>query len=93
MRRRRGESHPLDGAPESFEIVILTGALAKDVHDEITIVEKDPFRAGFSFPVRHTASLAMEFFFDRFADGLDLRLALSGAKQEIFRECARTGKV
>src|SRR5580704_906249 len=93
MRRRPRESQALRGPPKSFEVVILPSAFAENVHNEIAVIEQHPLGAGFSFTMRDAASLAEKFLFDRLADSLDLRLALPGTKEEIFRECAGAGKI
>ena len=59
FRRARGrrEIDALGGAPEPFEIVVLPGALAENVRDEIAVVEQHPFGAGLSFAMRQTDSV------------------------------------
>ena len=53
----RWEIDALGGAPEPFEIVIVPRAFAEDVHDEIAVIEKHPFGAGFAFAMRQSALL------------------------------------
>src|SRR6202161_614987 len=65
-------------APQAFEVVILAGAFAENVHDEKSIIEQHPFGAGFAFAMRGAAPVAMQLFFDGFANGLNLRLARAG---------------
>src|SRR5271156_6685559 len=87
------ELDALGVAPEALEVVILAGAFAENVHDEKSIIEQDPFGAGFAFAMRGPAPVAMQALRDGFADGLNLRLAGPGAEQEIIGERAGAGKV
>src|ERR1700723_2810402 len=80
-------------APQAFEVVILAGAFAENVHDEKSIIEQHPFGAGFAFAMRGAAPVAMQLFFDGFADGLNLGLARAGTQQEIIGEGPGAGKV
>ncbi len=57
MRIGCRETDALGRAPQPFQIVILSRALAENVHDKITVVEQHPFRAGFSFAVRDATSV------------------------------------
>src|SRR6202021_3603918 len=82
--RGRREIDALGGAPEPFEIVVLPGALAENVRDEIAVVEQNPFAARLSFAMRQTDSVGLEPLLNSLADRLNLRLAIARAEQEIF---------
>ena len=83
-----GKVQPLGGAPEPLEIVELPRALTEDMHNQIAVVEQDPFRAGFPLPMRQANALAPEALFDGVANGLNLRVAASRSEQKIFGESA-----
>ena len=76
-------------APEAFEVVILAGAFAENVDDEIAVIEQEPFcGTGFAFAMGEVAAALIEALFDGLGDGPKLRLALPGTENEIFGECA-----
>src|SRR5579862_1054528 len=84
----RREVEALCVAPQPLEIVVLTRGLAEDVHHEKSVVQQQPFRAGFALAVNQTKALAIEPLFDGPGDGQDLRRALPRGQKKIFREGA-----
>jgi len=47
-----GDIEALGIAPKTLEIVVLARAFAEDMHDEITVIEQQPFCcARFAFPM------------------------------------------
>jgi len=81
-------------APEAFEIVILAGAFAEDVDNEIAVIEQEPFGgAGFAFTMRKMTAVLVQALFNSLGDGAELRLALAGAEDEILGEGACLAQV
>lgn len=91
---RVGDVEALGVAPEAFEIVILAGAFAEDVDDEIAVIKQEPFGgAGFAFAMGEVAAVLIEALFYGLSDGAELRLALSGAENEVFGKGAGLAEI
>lgn len=80
-------------APETLQVIVLTGLGRENMHQEITVVGKYPFGLIVPFEAdRHFADL-LEFKADFLADGLNLLRIGAGADDEVVRERRDAGKV
>jgi len=69
-------------------------ALGKDVYDERTVVQQNPIGgAAVAFATGVTNSHLSELLFDSVADGANLRMAETGADEEVVGEGAELAEI
>src|SRR5581483_6398028 len=60
---RSGKFDALGFAPETLEIVIFARPFTEDVHDEVAVIEQDPFGTLLTFAMRQMHSFTIQAFF------------------------------
>ena len=65
---------PFACPPQAFEVIKLARPRGEDMHDEIDVVQKDPFAFGLSFDMQWPHTFPLERLFDLFCN----RLVMTG---------------
>ena len=86
LRRFFCGGHLLCVAPESFQPVERAGLRREHVHDEIEVVEEDPFRAVVAFDVRGLFAFGSKRVDHAVGNGSNLSAVRAGADDEVVRE-------
>ena len=87
------EIDALGVAPQSLETVVQARLGREDVHDEVEVIEQDPFRLLVAFDVRRLGTRGGEGFHDPVGDGPNLSRAGTRTNHEIVGEPERLPQI
>jgi hypothetical protein len=70
-------------SPETFQVVVGTGACQENVNDEVAVVLENPLGVFVAFDADRKLALLLQFQVNFIADGLILPRAAAGTDQEV----------